>query len=167
MTRFGRSDDQLAIDLGTLGYPGFAYLAAGVPADPAEALLDALDRNDLDGRVREGLPWIPLAFADLDWDWLIPEAVRKNRQNRLGFIVALATTFASAPTRRKLLVVVGRLEQLKRAECDTLCWESMPSARRVRCHKNRSSLAAHWNLDTGVTVGDLQHLSTPFRHDDV
>jgi hypothetical protein len=167
VTQLGRSDDQLAIELGTLGYPGFAYLAAGVRADPAEALLDALDRDDLDARVTEGLPWIPLAFADLDWDWLIPEAVQKERQNRLGFIVALATDVASEPTRRKLLVVLGRLEQVKRTDCDTLCRESMPLAERVRRHKNRSSLAAHWNLDTGVTVGDLQHLSTPFRHDDV
>jgi hypothetical protein len=167
VTRFGRSDDQLAIELGTLRYPGFAYLAAGLPSDPAEVLLDALDRDDLDVRVCEGLPWIPLAFADLDWDWLIPEAVRKNRQNRLGFIVALATNFASVPTRQKLMVVLGRLEQVKRAECDTLCRESMPSVERVRRHKNRSSLAAHWNLDTSVTVRDLQHLTASLRHDDV
>ena len=158
MTQFGRSDDQLAIELGTLGYPGFAYLAAGTQADPAEVLLDALDRDDLDARVTEGLPWIPLAFPDLNWDWLIPEAVRKERQNRLGFIVALATDVASAPTARKLLVALGRLEQVKRAECDTLCRESMPSARRVYLHTRRSRLAAHWNLDTGVTVRDLQHL---------
>ena len=167
VTRFGRSDDQLAIELGTLGYPGFAYLAAGVPADPAEVLMDAIDRDDLDARVTEGLPWIPLGFADLDWDWLIPEAVRKKRQNRLGFIVALATDAASASIRQKLLVVLGRLEKVKRAECDTLCRESMPSAERVHRHNKRSRLAADWNLDTGLTVEDLQHLSAPFRHDDV
>jgi hypothetical protein len=155
------------MELGTLGYPGFAYLNTGGQADPAEVLLDALDRDDLDARVTEGLPWIPLAFADLDWDWMIPEAVLKKRQNRLGFIVALATDVASAPTRRKLLVVLARLEQVKRAECDTLCFESMPSARRVYLHTSRSRLAAHWNLDTGVTLAELQHLTTPLRHGDV
>ena len=123
MTQFGRSDDRLAIELGTLGYPGFAYLAAEIHADPAEILLDALDRDDLDARVTEGLPWIPLAFADLDWEWLIPEAVRKKRQNRLGFIVAVATYVASAPTRQKPLLVLGRLEQVKRL---TIC--SVPAA---------------------------------------
>lgn len=56
------SDDQIAVELGTLGYPGFAYLASDIQADQAEVLLDALDRDDLDVRVAEGLPWIPLAF---------------------------------------------------------------------------------------------------------
>jgi hypothetical protein len=44
------SDNQLAADLGALGYPGFRYLS-GEPRDPAEVLLDALDRDNLDARV--------------------------------------------------------------------------------------------------------------------
>lgn len=154
------SDDQIAVELGSLGYPGFAYLAAEIQADQAEVLLDALDRDDLDVRVTEGLPWIPFAFPNLNWDWLIPEATRKERQNRLGFIVALATSVASPQSRRKLLLVLGRLERVKRAECDTLCRESMPAIERAHCHKTRSRLAAHWNLDTGMTVRDLEHLSS-------
>ena len=63
--------------------------------------------------------------------------------------------------------MLGQLEQVKRPEGDTLCRESMPSAERVHRHTRRSRLAADWNLDTGLTVEDLQHLSTPFRHDDV
>jgi hypothetical protein len=154
------SDDQIAVELGSLGYPGFAYLAAETQSDQAEVLLDALNRDDLDVRVSEGLPWIPLAFPNLNWDWLIPEATRKERQNRLGFIVALATRVASQQTRRKLLPALDRLEQVKRAECDTLCRESMPAVERAYCHKTRSRLATHWNLDTGMTIRDLPHLLT-------
>ena len=63
--------------------------------------------------------------------------------------------------------VLGRLEQVKRAERDTLRGESIPAVERAFRHKIRSRLAAHWNLDTGVTLAELQHLTTPLRHGDV
>lgn len=83
------NDDQLAADLGALGYPGYAYLQ-GQTRDPAEVLFDALDRRDLDARVVEGLPWLPLKYPNMDWDWLTTQAKLHNRQNRLGFVVALS-----------------------------------------------------------------------------
>jgi len=64
--------------LGSLGYPGFSYLQSTEPSDPAVVLLDAIDRDDLDKRVRDGLPWIPRACLDLNWDWLIAEAQRRT-----------------------------------------------------------------------------------------
>jgi len=54
---------------------------------------------------------------------LVDTRGRKKRQNRLGFIVAVATYVASAPTRQKPLLVLGRLEQVKRL---TIC--SVPAA---------------------------------------
>jgi hypothetical protein len=54
--------------LGTLGYPGFAYLRDAVKSNPAELLMEALDSEDLDSRVTEALPpWLPVAYPKMDW----------------------------------------------------------------------------------------------------
>jgi hypothetical protein len=56
------SDDQLAVERGGARMSRICPFGEGVQADPAEVLLDALDRDDLDARVAEGLPRIPLAL---------------------------------------------------------------------------------------------------------
>ena len=76
--------------LGTLGYPGFAYLRGAARQNPAELLMEALDSDDLDSRVIEALAWLPLAYPHLNWGWLTANAKLRDRQNRLGFVVALA-----------------------------------------------------------------------------
>ena len=58
-------------DLGSLGYPKFSYLKEKTASDPAQLLFDALVEADLDSRVAEGLPWLALAYVDMDWDWLL------------------------------------------------------------------------------------------------
>ncbi len=90
-----REDEaKLADELGALGYPGFAHMAGQPSRNPAELLLDALDRPDLDTRISEGLPWVPLRCSDLDWSWLLSQLKLRNRQNRLGFVVGLALQIA-------------------------------------------------------------------------
>jgi transcriptional regulator with XRE-family HTH domain len=83
------TEDALATELGSLGYPGFAHLS-GRLRNPAEFLFDALDRSDPDVRTTEGLPWVALQYPHLDWAWLLRELKVRNRQNRLGFVVSLA-----------------------------------------------------------------------------
>lgn len=64
-----REDEtKLADELGAMGYPGFAYLAGKPARNPAELLLDALDRPDLSTRIAEGRPWVSLRYPDLDWN---------------------------------------------------------------------------------------------------
>ena len=82
-------------DLAALGYPGFAYLKTKAPQNPAGVLLDALDQANLDARVIEGLPWLALTYVDMDWDWLVRNAKVRDRQNRLGFAVSLASEVAA------------------------------------------------------------------------
>ncbi len=53
--------------LGSLGYPGFAYLRGPVRLNPVEVLMEALDSDDLDSRVTEALAWLPLAYPHLNW----------------------------------------------------------------------------------------------------
>ncbi len=156
------SDDQLAADLGALGYPGYGYLQRRL-RNPAEVLFDALDRPDLDARLVEALPWLPLEYPNMDWSRLTAEAKLRNRQNRLGFVVALAAKVAKKQARRdlaqRLSHVVKTLEEARLAKSDTLCQESWPRRHRQFAHKQRSALAAHWNLDTRLTEENLAHIA--------
>ena len=159
-----RSDDEIVAELARLGFPGFAYYAkrGQESCDPAELLLDAIDRPDLDARIVEGLPWIPFRFPDLRWDWLIFEAETRGRQNRLRFVASLAKSTAERRSMTKLsstlFAVIGRIDQIRLEMNDTLCQESWPSVQRQAAHQQRSALAAHWDLDTRVTESDLAHL---------
>ena len=156
------NDDQLATDFGALGYPGYAYLK-GRTRNPAEVLFDALNRGDLDARLVEALPWLPLKYPNMDWDWLTAQSKLHNRQNRLGFVVALASRVAQKSARRdvakRLSEVVETLEEARLAKTDTLCQESWPPSQRKFAHHQRSTLAAHWKLDTRLTEENLAHLS--------
>lgn len=152
------NEDELAADLGALGYPGYAYLQ-GQTRNPAEVLFDALDRRDLDTRLVEALPWLPLKYPNMDWDWLTAQAKLHNRQNRLGFVVALSLRVAKKHTSRdvakRLSEVVQKLEEARLAKTDTLCQESWPPNQRKFAHQQRSALAAHWRLDTQLTEENL------------
>jgi transcriptional regulator with XRE-family HTH domain len=152
------SDDQLAADLGALGYPGYGYLQ-GQPRNPTELLFDALDRPNLDARVVEALPWLPLQYPNMDWDWLTTQARVRNRQNRLGFVVALSAKVAKKQAKRgvaeRLSQVVKALEESRLANTDTLCQESWPPSQRKFAHQQRSALAAHWKMDTRLTEENL------------
>jgi transcriptional regulator with XRE-family HTH domain len=158
----GRSDDQLVADLAGLGYPGYSYLNSE-PRNPAEVLFDALDRDNLDARVVEALPWVPLRYPNLDWNWLLPQAKLRNRQNRLGFVLTLAARVARVRTDRPvakcLYRVVTELKEARLAKNDTLCQAAWPPSQRRYAHKKRSKAAAYWNLDTRLTERDLAHLS--------
>ena len=52
-----------------------------------------------------------------------------------------------------------KLEHSRLAREDTLCRESMPPAERRWLAINRSPLARHWNLLTGLTVDQLSYAS--------
>jgi hypothetical protein len=141
-------------ELAALGYPGFAYLRTKVRRNPAEVLLDALNEPNLDARVAEGLPWLVLAYADMDWDWLVRNAKLDDRQNRLGFAVSLATEVAERKNdsvrTQKLRACAGALESARLAREDTFCHDAMTQVERVWLREHRSPAAAHWNLLTDM-----------------
>jgi len=147
--------------LGSLGYPGFSYLHGSARQNPSEVLMEALDSDDLDSRVTEALPWLPLAYPHLNWDWLTANAKLRDRQNRLGFVVELARQAADKGGRSQLEQVlaarVAMLEPSRLAKEDTLCRESMTRAERAWLREHRPKLAEHWNLLTDLTVEQLDH----------
>jgi transcriptional regulator with XRE-family HTH domain len=156
-----RSADQFKMQLGALGYPGFAYLRPRARSNPAELLMEALDMDDLDSRVVEALPWVPLAYPQLDWDWLTLHAKVHDRQNRLGFVLTLAEQSAArqGALDRALRLAQQRqaLERSRLVVEDTLCKESMTQAERRWLRTHRPTTAAHWNLLSDLTVEQLPH----------
>jgi transcriptional regulator with XRE-family HTH domain len=150
-------------DLAALGYPGFAYLRTKVQKNPAGVLLDALNEPNLDARVAEGLPWLTLTYVDMDWDWLVRNAKVRDRQNRLGFAVSLASEVAESKNDservRKLRECLGVLESARLAREDTFCHDSMTQAERKWLREHRSPVARHWNLLTDIKGEHLAYAS--------
>src|SRR6266481_1212378 len=153
--------EKLGLELAALGYPGFAHVRAKARRNPAEVLLTALNAANLETRVTEGLPWLALAYADMDWDWVVQNAKLLDRQNRLGFVVTLASQLASKtsePHRSgRLREYLGVLERSRLVKEDTLCHDSLTEAERKWLRSNRPAEAAHWNLLTDMKAENLPH----------
>ena len=144
-----------------LGYAGFSHLRGAARMNPAELMISALDCDDLDARVTEALPWLPVAHPELDWEWLARNARLRDRQNRLAFVVALAgdvaRTRGNAALADALADKVKKLEPSRLAAEGTLCSESMTQAERKWLKTHRSPTAEHWNLLTDLTHHGLDH----------
>ncbi|HVV44475.1 MAG TPA: helix-turn-helix transcriptional regulator [Bryobacteraceae bacterium] len=157
-----RADD-LQRSLAALGYPKFAHIAAADQHNPAGVIFLALIQRDLDTRLVEALPWVIFRYSvDLDWQWLLDQARLRNAQNRLGYLVYLARELCKSDPhdKRKAGVFshwVRELEESRLAREDTLCRESMPAAERAWLRKHRPAAAAHWNLLTSLTPGQLPY----------
>jgi transcriptional regulator with XRE-family HTH domain len=152
---------KVGLQLTALGYPGFAHLRSKTRRNPAEVLLTALNAANLETRVTEGLPWLALAYADMDWDWIVQNAKLLDRQNRLGFVVTLASQLASKsadPHRAaRLREYTGVLERSRLVKEDTLCQDSLTESERKWLRLNRPAEAAHWNLLTDMKAENLPH----------
>ena len=158
--------------LGGLGYSGFGYLEETVSGEsgrrrpamsnPASLLMHALDSEDLDARVAEALPWLPLAYPKLAWEWLMCSAKLRDRQNRLGFVIRLAERLAEKKQEHSCAALLREqadvLERSRLAAEDTLCKESMTQAERRWLRTHRTRVAEHWNLLTDLDAEQLDHV---------
>ena len=147
--------------LGSLGYPGFAYLGdPSALANPAAVVLAVLKQKHVPARVTEALPWLLVTFADLNWDWLVDHAKLANVQNRLGFLVAVARELAEkrgdSEAMNRLLAVERTLEDARLAKEDTL-GRALTEVERRHLRDERPPAAAHWNLLTRLCADDLRY----------
>lgn len=147
--------------LGSLGYPGFAYLAdPHSVTNPAAVVVAALRQTHVPARVTEALPWLLTRFVDLDWAWLVDEAKRWNVQNRLGYLVSLAMDVArrqgDSAALSRLEHVAPPLEDARLVKEDTL-GRTLTEAERRYLRANRPAVAAHWNLLTSLRADDLRY----------
>ena len=152
-------NQQVARALGRLGYPGFAYLRNGAKVNPLEVLLGALLADDVDARVVEGLPWLLLRYPDVDWDRLVMYAKQHDAQNRLGFLVALASRLAAANGDTATTELLEQREQaLQRSllqHDDAFSRHALTQAERRWLAANRSPEAKRWNLLATLNVDRL------------
>jgi transcriptional regulator with XRE-family HTH domain len=139
-------DDRLRAQLSALGYPGFAHVDPARPAaEPAVLVLSALSQPTVDARVTEALPWLAREYADtLDWTWLVEQAKLRNLQNRLGFLIALAS--ASGVSEPAMKEAMDELDKARLLAEATFCWDSMPAPTRKWTRERRSPEAEHWNV---------------------
>jgi transcriptional regulator with XRE-family HTH domain len=159
--RTGLGSDSVRAELAALGYPGFAHVRGKRRHNPSEVLLTALNEADLDARVTEGLPWLAVTYADMDWDWLVQNAKVSDLQNRLGFVATVAFQLASQSKDQralgKLREYVAVLDRSRLAKEDTLCHDSLTEAEREWLRGNRPPEAEHWNLLTDMKAENLAY----------
>src|SRR5262249_53772943 len=123
--------DDIAAELGAMGYEGFVHLARPAAlVNPAELVIRALAHDNLYVRLVEALPWLIGRHASLDWDWLVGQAVSMKLQNRLGYLVELAVALPTKGAEPALREVLYRLKRLRLPTEGTLCRDSMPDAER-------------------------------------
>jgi hypothetical protein len=68
-----------------------------------------------------------------------------------------AVVLAALLAYNQLCAAEQQLERARLVRQDTLCRESMPNAERRWLEANRSPLARHWNLLTGLTADQLSY----------
>jgi len=144
--------------LGALGYEPFGYLK-GRLLNPATVLLAALRQKDLSSRVVEALPWLALRFPDLNREWLVERAKVHDVQNRLAYVVTLASELAGAGVATLLRDLALGLEPSRLACEDTLCHDSMTETERRWVREQRSEQAEHWNLLTDLRREHLPYVA--------
>jgi hypothetical protein len=151
---------RLAKEVAALGYPGFRHLRKGPKSDPADVLLFAVSSDDPEIRIIEALPWIAVHYFQLDWERLIDQAVQRQVQNRLGFIVTLARRTAEKQGPHEAARSLSRVEDAirrKRLDYGDTSWpSSLAEAELSWLRHSRTNDAADWNLLTGV---NFEHLS--------
>ncbi len=157
----GRSDD-LQRELASLGYPGFEHIRARALNNPAEVVFRVVTEPDLDVRLVEAVPWVLATYTDLDWEWLRDQVKLLNAQNRLGYLVHLATeTAATRQNDPGAVRILSRwhheLDEARLVREGTLCRESMPPAERAWVRTNRPRAAEHWHVLTTLTAEHLPY----------
>lgn len=152
--------DGLAREFGALGYAGFRHVRGPKARwNPAELLLAALMRSDLDSRLTEALPWLVWRFADLDWERVVATAKLHDLQNRLGFVVTLGRQVAErrgdSTAVRKLQAVEDGLRGSVLTRADTLA--RLTNAERRWLEAERPPEAKQWNVLSDLSVQHLSH----------
>ncbi|MFL6312607.1 MAG: hypothetical protein ACJ71W_10915 [Terriglobales bacterium] len=156
--------EAVANQLAALGYPGFSYIKVDRPHwNPAELLVAALTKNELESRVAEGLTWLVYAFTNMDWNWVVREAKAHDVTNRLGFVVTLARKLAeqkeNGSVAETLRAVETRLQRSTLVQEETLCNEHMTKAERKWLEERRPPEARQWHVLSDLLPEHLDHVT--------
>ncbi|HKD79559.1 MAG TPA: helix-turn-helix transcriptional regulator [Candidatus Angelobacter sp.] len=154
-------NQEVAEQLAGLGYPGFSYMRSKATWNPAELLVAALTKDELESRLTEALPWLVLKFNAMEWSWVVLQVKMHDSQNRLGFVLTLATTLAehmgkSAVSQQLSNVAEGLMPSVLLREL-TLCHEHMPQAERRWLKEHSTPEAKQWNVLSDLSSEHLSH----------
>jgi hypothetical protein len=151
---------KFAQQLGALGYLGFAYMRGRATWNPAELLVAALTKDELESRTAEALPWLALAYSNMDWEWVTRQTKLHDVQNRLGFVLTLARSLAERANDNAVTNLLREVEKRLHASVLrrelTFCHEDMPPAERRWLKQNSTPQAKHWNVLSDLSP---EHLS--------
>lgn len=159
---WGKLDSlKLSQQLSGLGYPGFAYMRARATWNPVELLVAALTKDELESRTAEALPWLALAYSNMDWDWVVRQTKLQDVQNRLGFVLTLARSVAERVDDTAVADRLRKVEKSLHASVLvrelTFCNEHMPPTERRWLKQNSTPQAKHWNVLSDLSVEHLSH----------
>ncbi len=157
-----KDNEQLDLQLAALGYPKFSHLKKNKKlkkVNPAVVLITALQKDDLDSRSLEALPWLIFNFAEMNWKTIIREAKLSEAQNRLGFLISLAHEKAgqsNAENKKQIFKeLLSSLEKSRLYEEDSYRRTSLTNTEKKWLKKNRSKQARFWRVLTNLTIDDL------------
>jgi len=160
------SNTELTRQLSALGYPGFAHVRPARRRNPAEVLLAALGKDNLEARVAEALPWLLLHYGAMGEEckkWMVEQARLRGLTNRLGFTVTLAKQVAErkGETTSDVYQALTQLEQdlfrTRLAAPDTFCQDHLSRLQRKWLDNARPEAARQWNLLTNWQPEHLQY----------
>jgi transcriptional regulator with XRE-family HTH domain len=157
----GLGDQEVAEQLSGLGYPGFSYMRNRATWNPAELLVAALTKDELESRLSEALPWLVLKFSTMKWDWVVPQMKLHDSQNRLGFVLTLARLLAERVGNSAVSQQLSNLEKVLLPSVLlrelTFCHEHMPQAERRWLKENSTLEAKQWNVLSDLSPEHLSH----------
>ncbi len=160
------TETELTRQLSALGYPGFAHVHPARRRNPAEVLLAALGKDNLEARVAEALPWLLLQYGAMSEEckeWMVKQARLLGLTNRLGFTVTLAKQVAerkgetSSDVYQALAQLERELFRTRLAEPDTFCQGHLSQRQREWMENARPEAARQWNLLTNWQPEHLQY----------
>jgi transcriptional regulator with XRE-family HTH domain len=159
---FSTKNDELAKDLGTLGYPKFAFLKLNLKKNPLEVLFVALKAENLESRLVEALPWLVFTYADLDWEKLFKLSKINDLQNKLGFVICLARRLAEQlKDQQKVVFLREREVELSNSRLfqESAFSRNLTETEKKWLKNNRSKEAKFWRVLSDLEVKQLDQVN--------
>jgi transcriptional regulator with XRE-family HTH domain len=148
-------NDELTKDLGTLGYPKFAFLKSNVNKNPLEVLFLSLKTENLESRLVEALPWLVFTFSDLDWETLFKLVKINDLQNKLGFVISLARKSAERLKDRSKMEFLCKKElELSNSRLfqEAVFSQNLTETEKKWLKNNRSKDAKFWRVLSDLEI---------------
>ncbi len=158
-TSRSKTEDLLAAQLAGLGYPKFSHLKKTRKLNPAAVLISVLEKDDLDSRIVEALPWLIFNFSEMDWLEVVKAAKLSDAQNRLGFLLSLAYALAKQSRDKNKTALFKELlltlKKSKLARDDSFGRWSLTETENAWLKRNRTKDARCWRVLSNLSADHL------------